>query len=97
MAVVGRYHLVGPSASCHEVKESVLTINRDGSYDQSVTLSTGGIETRMHERWNYDPNTRRIRFSNFLIWTDGSFSVEPSHPAVIILDSQMQCWYGQPK
>src|SRR5579862_9062055 len=81
-ALVGRYQLSRPMTCQPDIKESILTIKPEGSYEQRVTFNTGRTETRT-EHWTYDRKTRRISFSNFMVWSQGSFAVETSHPGLI--------------
>jgi hypothetical protein len=76
-SLAGTYHLIDPSSCRGDLKDSILVVRRDGTYDQHVDLKTGEKETAENEHWAYDRARRRITFSKFLISTETSL---PKHP-----------------
>ena len=95
--LIGRYHLIHPTACGVDIQDSTLVIRDDGTYDQNVQLKGGRSESVENGRWNYDRTARRINFSRFLIPAEASFPAEASPPAVIVVNRSRDCWYQHPK
>ena len=92
----GNYTLIHPELCWDDVETSLLVLRADGTFDQYLRLKNLSLAIQS-EHWTYDRNRKRITFSKFLKSYENSFEVEPSHPAVIFVDSSRKCYYAHPK
>jgi hypothetical protein len=92
----GNYTLIHPELCWDDVETSLLVLRADGTFDQYLRLKNLSLAIQS-EHWTYDQKTKRISFSKFLKSYENSFEVEPSHPAMIFVDSSRKCYYQHPK
>jgi len=73
-------NIYGMYVADYEVASEQLTINRDGTFLQKVTLKTNQKVDRAEGKWTYDLEDRYLRLdNNFMVVVDGFMEFNPNY------------------